>query len=314
MSANSYLDILHSIDPVANEDLKAYAPFIVDGIKVGLLEEKVCQKILEYGHLVDNQLLVTSNEEGQAYVTFSASVTDSNNRTKILKTLTEAWREAAEFNTLAGWRGELFAIHGDPNDPRGFFFELERSASPIFGIGTYGSHLNGLVRTENKLPKVWIGQRAASKQTWPNFLDNTVGGGISSGCSPKEIIIKESMEEAGIPSELATNAVLTGTVSYMIAALGLEQSTLFVYDLYLPDDFQPVPQDGEVGAYYLYSFEEIEQLLLDGKFMPDAAIVIIDLFIRFGYLTPETNPHYQLLVYGIHRRLEVPPMSLARSS
>ncbi|KAK9763288.1 hypothetical protein K7432_010175 [Basidiobolus ranarum] len=313
MTAYNYLELLRGIDSVTQEELKAFVPFIIDEIKVGLVEERVCQKVCEYSHVIDDKLRVISGED-QTYLTFSEAVNTCEERTQVLTVLTEAWRDASEFETLLGWRNELFSVYGNPKDHKRIFFKLERSASSLFGIGTYGSHLNGLVRTEGSFPRVWIGRRAESKQTWPSYLDNTVGGGIPAEYTPRETIVKESMEEAGIPSSLARNSVLTGTVSYIITALGIEQSTLFVYDLYLPEDFQPIPQDGEVSAYYLYTFEEIEQLLLNDRFMPDAAIVIIDLFIRFGYITPETNPHYQLLIYGIHRRLEVPPIYIPHSS
>lgn len=67
------------------------------------------------------------------------------------------------------------------------------------------------------------------------------------GLSCAENIVKECWEEAGIPQQLAAGAVPVGFVSYVSwSEEGLKPDVLFCYDLQLPADFVPVPQDGEV--------------------------------------------------------------------
>jgi hypothetical protein len=67
------------------------------------------------------------------------------------------------------------------------------------------------------------------------------------GLSCADNIIKECWEEAGIPQQLAAAAVPVGFVSYVSwSEEGLKPDVLFCYDLQLPPDFVPVPQDGEV--------------------------------------------------------------------
>lgn len=62
-----------------------------------------------------------------------------------------------------------------------------------------------------------------------------------------ENVIKECEEEAGIPKELAQLAKPVGAVSYAyIQEVGFKQDVLFVFDLLLPEDFVPIPNDGEV--------------------------------------------------------------------
>ena len=38
---------------------------------------------------------------------------------------------------------------------------------------------------------------------------------------------------------------------------GLEPETEFIYELELPVDFVPVPQDGEVSEFYLWDMEQV---------------------------------------------------------
>jgi hypothetical protein len=50
---------------------------------------------------------------------------------------------------------------------------------------------------------------------WPGYLDNSVAGGIPSGMSNFETLVKESMEEASIEENLVrTHAKCAGAVSY----------------------------------------------------------------------------------------------------
>lgn len=69
------------------------------------------------------------------------------------------------------------------------------------------------------------------------------------GLSCAENVVKECWEEAGIPKDLAAAAVPVGYVSYVsMSEEGLKPDVLFCYDLKLPEDFVPKPQDGEVGS------------------------------------------------------------------
>lgn len=68
------------------------------------------------------------------------------------------------------------------------------------------------------------------------------------GLSCADNVAKECWEEAGVPPELAAAAVPVGFVSYVsLSEEGLKPDVLFCYDLQLPADFVPKPQDGEVG-------------------------------------------------------------------
>ncbi|KAL5982777.1 Nudix hydrolase 20, chloroplastic [Asimina triloba] len=82
------------------------------------------------------------------------------------------------------------------------FFYLERAAAPYFGIKAYEVHMNGYVNRSGK-KYLWIAKRSDLKPTFPGLLDHVVAGGLPRGISCKENILKECMEEAGIPGSIS---------------------------------------------------------------------------------------------------------------
>ena len=83
-----------------------------------------------------------------------------------------------EPSSLSGWREETYDVRG-PDRSAEPLFKLERSATPILGIRSYGVNINGFVRDgDGKVEAIWLQRRAADKQTWPGKLDHLVGGGL----------------------------------------------------------------------------------------------------------------------------------------
>lgn len=53
------------------------------------------------------------------------------------------------------------------------------------------------------------------EDSWPGKLDNSVAGGLPSGMTPLESMIKECMEEASLPEDIVGPLIKpTGAVSY----------------------------------------------------------------------------------------------------
>jgi 8-oxo-dGTP pyrophosphatase MutT (NUDIX family) len=53
------------------------------------------------------------------------------------------------------------------------------------------------------------------KFSWPGYLDNSVAGGIPSGMSAFQAMVKESMEEASIAEDVARSYLkAVGAISY----------------------------------------------------------------------------------------------------
>lgn len=67
---------------------------------------------------------------------------------------------------LAGWRNELYPVYG-PGDE--LLFGIERAASALFGMVTYGVHMTAFVRDPSASHglKMWVPRRAKEKQTYP---------------------------------------------------------------------------------------------------------------------------------------------------
>ena len=165
---------------------------------------------------------------------------------------------------IPGWRNERYRIED--------LFEIERAAARPFGLTTQAVHVNGIVGA-----RMWLARRSPTKPIDPGMLDNLVGGGIPSGLSVFDTLVKEAWEEAGIPAELARNAKLGGTASVMREVPeGVQSETVHIYDLELPESFRPQNQDGEVSEFQLLPFAEIEKQNLTYE----AAIVARDYLKR----------------------------------
>ena len=228
----------------------------------------------------------------------------------IAQTLDIARRQKS-FEVLGGWRDELYAIYGHES---GAPISMERAASPLFGINTYGVHMTVYVQTREGM-KIWVPRRSRTKQTYGGMLDNTVAGGLPAGEKPFDALVREAAEEASLPEKLVReNAKQCGTVSYFYIrddrAGGetdlLQPECQHVYDMEVGSDVVPKPNDDEVETFYLMTIADVILALGRGKFKPNCALVLLDFFIRHGILTPENEPDYIEIVSRIHRRLPFP--------
>ncbi|CAK0745210.1 hypothetical protein CVIRNUC_001604 [Coccomyxa viridis] len=206
-------------------------------------------------------------------------------------------QELREDGALTGWRSEsyplLTSFHAEP------LALVERAAAVHLGIKAYGVHVNGYVRGPSGI-ELWVATRSKNKPTWPGRLDHIVAGGQPHGLSPQENVIKECEEEASIPRELAQLAVPAGAVSYCSEqAEGLKRDVLFCYDLELPQDFVPEPQDGEVESFQRLPLKEVaDTVARTDEFKDNCNLVIISFLVRHGFLKPEL-PGYLGIVSGL---------------
>lgn len=238
-------------------------------------------------------------------------------RSKVVEATVRAMHATGHFKVLSKWRDELYPVFG----PQGaLLFSMERSASALFGIVTYGCHMTAYVKSQKEDDevedmKIWVPRRAANKQTYGGMLDNTVAGGIATGESPFESLVRESGEEASLPEDVVRKgAKAVGTVTYFHIrdhrAGGetrlLQPECQYVYDLELPEDVTPKPSDDEVEGFELMSIEQVRGALRDGEFKPNCALVLLDFFVRHGFLTAESEEGYIEIVARLHRRLDFP--------
>jgi 8-oxo-dGTP pyrophosphatase MutT (NUDIX family) len=237
----------------------------------------------------------------------------SAERSAIIAKTTQAMRETGHFRVLDKWRGELYAVYGPSGEE---VFRIERSASPLFGVVTYGVHLTGYTRDkESGTLKLWVPRRAKTKQTYPSMLDNTVAGGMAAGEQPFECMVREAMEEASLPEGISRRAKAVGCVTYFYirderagGETGLLQPECqYVYDLDLAgEDVICKPNDEEVEAFELLGVEQVLTALGNAEFKPNCALVMIDFLIRHGIITKENEKDYAEIVQRCHRRLQFP--------
>ncbi len=192
-----------------------------------------------------------------------------------------ALRARADRGLLTGWRGESYAVVEAWGATE--VMRIERAAAPLLGVRVFGVHVNGWVRGPRG-PLLWVGRRSSAKSNSPGKLDHLVAGGQPAGLSLRENLAKEAMEEADVPAELVARAVPVAPFSYrLLTPEGLRDDTLFVFDLELPADFVPRPNDGEVEEFRLVPADEVrERLRTTEEFKHNVGPCILGFLLRQG--------------------------------
>ncbi len=211
-------------------------------------------------------------------VAFAAGLTDAESRSAALAGVLQRLREEG---LITGWRDEQYAARNAQTGEE--LFRFERAARKHFGLTGPAVHLNGLVRRAGGLA-MWIATRSDSKAIEPGKFDNMVAGGIGAGLDEAATLVKECAEEAGIPEALARQAVLKGAIEIARAVPeGMDAQRITAYELFLPEDFQPRNQDGEVARFELLAADEVLRRISEpGCFTVDAALVTWECLARHG--------------------------------
>jgi 8-oxo-dGTP pyrophosphatase MutT (NUDIX family) len=192
---------------------------------------------------------------------------------------------------ILAWRDELFALF-DPAtlEP---LVAIERAAARFWGTLTLGAHANGFVRGDHdeggRPSHLWIARRSPHKATDPGLLDNLVGGGVPADQTPRQTLVREGLEEAGLePAQMAAAVPASVLRLHRDIREGLQHEWLYGFDLELPPGVVPRNHDGEVAEFALRPLAEVVQLLRDGEAMTtDAALVTLDFLLRHGLLGDE---------------------------
>ncbi len=262
-----------------------YRPFVVDGRQLGWVTHALARRLADFA----DTLLVTDRA-----VTLSPAVAGFQRRTEAMDQVVRALIDSGE---VPRWRSERYPVLRDWQETP--LFALDRGAVAIFGVRSFGVHLNGYVEDEQGL-QLWVGKRSMTKPTAPGKLDHLVAGGQPMGLTPWQNLLKESHEEAGLTAELAGQARPAGLLSYRcVFTDGQRDDVLFVYDLALPPDWRPDPQDDEVQEFYLWPVERVLATLRDSDdFKFNVALVSIDFLIRRGLVGPD-EPGFQEICWSL---------------
>ena len=280
----SFLDriaVLHDWDPAA------YRPFRIDGVRVGRVTD------IGAGLLAEFPEVFQVADDG---VELHPGLGDLDARSAAVH---DVIVQLADRGDVRQPRGETYGISEGWNAPTRL--RLDRGLVPMFGVKSYGVHVNGFVRGPEGL-KMWIGQRAPDKRVAPNKLDHMVAGGLAHGYSVDETVVKEAAEEADVPDALARRARPVGALTYVTELeQGLRDDTLFVFDLELPADFVPRNTDGELTGFELWDIDAVMARVRDtDDFKFNVAPVLIDFFVRHGLLDPDLEPDYLPIVRQLH--------------
>jgi 8-oxo-dGTP pyrophosphatase MutT (NUDIX family) len=258
-----------------------YRRFVAGNVHLGEVDDDRAARLRDFGpnlFQVDGEKVVLADR-----------LNDARSRSAALADVALTLRAEG---ALPAWRDELYAVATEFGMPA--VLHLERGAARYFGVRTWAAHVNGLVASGDST-RMWLARRSPTKAVDPDLLDNLVGGGIAAGLSVGETVIKEAWEEAGIDETMARSASLTGTVHVLRPMLdGLQRETIFVHDLWLPEDFIPDNRDGEAVEHRLVSLEEAARTIArdDGpdQVTVDATLVVLDCLVRLGAIRTDVGP------------------------
>lgn len=255
----------------------AYLPLYCGSCQVGMISPVVLAQLHNY------PALFTVSEER---VALSELLTTEQERSAALQEALLDMKRRDVFPPLRGWRNECYEVRESYAQP--LLFKMERSAAPLFGVRQYGVHINGFVRHSSQGLCLWLQRRSASKQTWPNMMDNFVGGALADGVGVLETAVKEAAEEANVPEWLASELRPAGSVSFLhLSQRGIHNNTLFIYDLEMPETFVPSNNDGEVSGWELVPLDQVLATISSEQFKVTSSPVALDWLIRYGDLSVE---------------------------
>jgi 8-oxo-dGTP pyrophosphatase MutT (NUDIX family) len=281
------MSFLDRINESNEHDLSRFRPLRIARHDLGWVRHDIAGRLSDYPDVFAvEQQRVTLNPKLDSFETRSGAV----------KSALEALRDSG---AIPAWRDEVYPVA--PTFGVAPLLQMERAAFPCLGLRAYGVHLNGFVRAGNTI-KMWIARRARDKPTYPGMFDNMVAGGLPIDITLRDNIVKECAEEAGIPADLAQQAVFAGAISYCKEVPeGLKPDVQFVCDLELPSNFEPRPVDGEVEAFYLWPIDKVMDVVANTtEFKFNCALVIIDFLVRRGFVAPG-DPDYLEIAQSLRR-------------
>lgn len=272
----------------------AYLPLYCGDCQVGLVSPVVLAQLSHYPAV----FAISATR-----VALHPALATEQQRSQALQEALLDMKRRDVFPPLRGWRKECYEVRRSITEP--LLFKMERSAAPLFGVRQYGVHINGFVRHSGLGLCLWLQRRSQHKQTWPGMMDNFVGGALADGVGVLETAVKEAAEEANVPAALASELRPAGSVSFLhLSARGIHNNTLFIYDLELPESFQPSNMDGEVEGWTLVPRDRVLATITSHEFKVTSSPVALDWLIRQGGLTGQEGEHTEHLLLSSQEQLE----------
>ena len=246
-------------------------------------------------------------DQEKRFLTLSCKSSHASERTRQLQaTLKQNFDEG---RVIRKWRNENLSVY---DRDRQHVLDMDLCGVDLFGVVSYGVHLTGYVRSMDadgtQAYKYWVPHRSYNKSSFPGMLDNFVAGNMLPGESPFEAIIREVREETGISEDFTrVNIRPCGTVTYQMSKTndgraGCQHHCQFVFELELPVDLVPRPNDGEVDSFTLMSLHELKVALSGDNFVPNRTLTYLAHFVRHGIVNDENEPKLMEVCSRIHRK------------
>lgn len=279
------------IDHIAacnRHDLSKFLPFLIAGERVGWVRHDVARRLATFPEAF---------RTGRDQVHLHPALDTPESRAQAFDAVSQELHRDWGTPRLRGERYRVARRFADQP-----LASVDRGVVSLFGIRSFGIHVNGIVRRADGL-HLWVGRRAADKSVAPNKRDNLVAGGQPMDLSLQANLLKEAAEEADIPAALAATARPVGAIAYcMEDDWGLKPDVMFCYDLDLSEDFVPRNTDGELSGFDLLPIAEVARLVRDtDEFKFNVNLVITDFLIRHGWLSPDREADYVDIVAGLRR-------------
>ena len=140
------------------------------------------------------------------------------------------------------------------------------------------------------------------------MLDNTVGGSLRSGEKAIDCIVREVAEEGAIPEEYTREHVKAcGTLSYQMDRTddgreGCQHQVQYLYEMELPGDIVPRPNDGEVEEFILMSLDEVVAALRRGEFKLNYGMTWMSYLVRHGIINAENEKNLVEICARMNRK------------
>ena len=185
----------------------------------------------------------------------------------VLRSVAQALHAAG---CIRAWRDELLDVMAEGRP----LARIERGAVRPLGLLTQAVHLNGW----SPDGRLWVARRALDKSTDPGLWDTLAGGLVAAGEDLESALLRESLEEAGLPAvALAAHGPLR-TVLRMHRRLddGYQVENVLNCDCVLAEGTAPHNLDGEVMAFRCVALPELWDMILHGAFTLEAELAILD--------------------------------------
>jgi len=267
-----------------------FKPLFCQSHQIGLVSRKIEQELIPF----QDTFVIN-----QSSIDVCPGLKNYFEITKKVDSVVSRLREKSVFKAKPEW---IETMDVRPSKSMPALFAINRTAMSLFGLHTYGINVNAYVVNNDGSIFIWLQRRSMDSSIFPGKLDTFVCGGIASGETVKEAVIKECEEEANLHSHFFDLMKPAGCVSYFVQRSEgcLELDTQYTFDLELPKSFVPINNDGEVNEFLLVPVAQLIDMICNREVALTATPKIMDFLIRKGLLTFELEPDLPELVEVLH--------------